>query len=360
MTKPKILQICFGEGYAGSAKMAIVNSFYLQKMGYEIGFIVSENSLTGKRTIECGLNTKAFNSSLPFKELFEQVCGVFEEFRPDFVICNHSLDRKIGIKLRSKYKKTFTNIAYRHNMSESFPVIGSIIYNLYYDYSIACSAGVGRSLTKSGILKKKVKVVHYGIELPENIKEISGESVRKKYNFEGKIVIGNSAWFHKERKGFDILFKAFSALEDKYVLMVIGIPQEKQEEVYAYASEFGIDKDRIILPGYVENTWEYYKAMDIFVFPSRSEGFPISPLEAGAAGLPIIATDIPGTNEFIFNGKTGLLVSVQRPEELVNAILKLNLNMEYGKRMGQEAYNSIIENYTAEKYAERLDKLFSV
>ncbi|MDP4117441.1 MAG: hypothetical protein Q8903_15000, partial [Bacteroidota bacterium] len=144
MTKFKILQVCFGEGYAGSAKMAIVNSFYLKDMGYDIKFLVSENSLTGKRTAECGLNTTAFNSNMPFNELFAQICKVFDEFKPNFVICNHSLDRKIGIKLRSKYKKTFTNIAYRHNMSESFPIIGSLIYNIYYDYSIACSAGVGK------------------------------------------------------------------------------------------------------------------------------------------------------------------------------------------------------------------------
>lgn len=357
MTKLKILQICFGEGYAGSAKMAIVNSTYLKDMGYDIKFLVSENSLTGKRTIESGIDTAALNSSLPFNELFTQICKIFEKFKPNFVICNHSLDRKIGIKLRSKYKKTFVNIAYRHNMSESFPIIGSLIYNIYYDFSIACSVGVGKSLTKSGILKSKVKVVHYGIEVPDNINEISGKSIRDKYNFADKIVLGNSAWFHKERKGFDILFKAFSALNEKYVLMVIGIPEEKQAEVFSYAKEFGIAKERIILPGYVDNVWEYYKAMDMFIFPSRSEGFPIAPLEAAAAKLPIIASDIPGTNEFIFDGETGLLFNTQKPEELVNAILKLNLNPDYGKRMGNAAYNSIIEKYTAPKYAERLKSI---
>ena len=95
-------------------------------------------------------------------------------------------------------------------MSESAPIIGAIIYNLYNDYLISCSKGVGKSLIKSGIRKSKVKVIHNCIEVPENIGSISGNVIRKKYAFEGKIVLGLSTWFHKERKGFDILFKAFS------------------------------------------------------------------------------------------------------------------------------------------------------
>ena len=48
----KVLQICFGDGYAGSAKMAILSSELLQKRGFEVIFLASQNSLTEKRALD--------------------------------------------------------------------------------------------------------------------------------------------------------------------------------------------------------------------------------------------------------------------------------------------------------------------
>ena len=133
--------------------------------------------------------------------------------------------------------------------------------------------------------------------------------------------MGISSWFHKERKGFDILFKAFSKLDERFVLLIIGIPKENQKEVFEYASTFGIADDRIIMPGFIDNIYEYYKAMDMFLLPSRSEGFSLALLEAAASGLPIIASNIPGNDEFIEHKKNGLLFDLSKPDELTQHIL---------------------------------------
>jgi hypothetical protein len=109
-----------------------------------------------------------------------------------------------------------------------------------------------------------VKVINNCIEIPENLEAISGKNVKEKNPLSNKIVLGLSTWFHKERKGFDILFKAFSELDNNFILFIIGIPAEMQIDVLNYAAEFGIDKNKIIMPGYVENIWNT-EAMDIFL-----------------------------------------------------------------------------------------------
>ncbi len=185
--------------------------------------------------------------------------------KPDFVVAYHSQDRKVVMKIKAKLRKEIISVAYRQNISLSTPFIGSLLYNRYFDFMIACSRGVAKSLFKDGIKKNKVHVIHNTTETPDDISNISGEKIRNQFGMKDRIVLGISSWFHKERKGFDILFEVFSKLDKKFVLLIIGIPKENQKEVFEYASTFGIAEDRIIMPGFIDNIYEYYKAMDIFL-----------------------------------------------------------------------------------------------
>ena len=356
MSNYKIFQFSFGDGYAGSAKIAILSSELLIKKGYDVFLFASKNSLTERRAKEKGIKVFVLDSSQKFKYLMKEIFPLFEQEKPNFVISHHSLDRKVGFKLKRKFPDDFINIGYRHNITKSAPIIGAIIYNRFYDALIACSKGVGDSLVLSGIKKKKVKIIYNGIEVPENINEINGDEVKKKFNLENKIVLGLSTWFHKERKGFDILFKSFSLLDDKFILLLVGIPPENQEDVFNYASEFGIIKDKIIMPGYVDNIWEYYKAMDIFLLPSRSEGFSLALLEAAATGLPIIASDIPGNNEFIRNGENGFLFNLQNSDGMTQLISKLKDDKNVAERISTQAKSDVMNNFLISHYADNLNK----
>lgn len=358
--KPKILQICFGEGYAGSAKMALLASVLLQNSGYPVKFICTKKSLTSQRAKISDLDFVELDSEVNENELFNSLEILYLSYKPDVVISNHSLERKTAVKLKKKYKQSFINIAYRHNESKTIPIIGALIYNKYFEYSVACSYGVARSLEKLGIKKNKIKVIHYGIEIPDNIDSITGDIIKKQLNVDSnKIILGTSSWFHKLRKGFDILFKSLADLNESFILYSVGIPVNLQNEVINYALEFGVNKQRLIFGDYVENIWEHYKAMDIFLLPSRSEGFPLTMLESAASRVPIIASDIPGVNEFIVNEKNGLLFSLKNSETLKNAIMDLSNDRDKINSFRNNAYNDIKEKYTAKHYSENLDEFIS-
>ncbi len=350
-----LFQVSFGDGYAGSAKIAILSSEQLMKRGYDLRLFASENSLTERRAKERGINVISLDTSRDFKNIYAEFKEQFNKLNPEHIISYHSLDRKVGLNLKKEYKKRFYNIAYRQNITKSAPIIGPFIYNRYFDYQIACSQGVADSLIKSGIQKNKVRVIHNGIEFPENINDISGDEIKNKYSLNSKIVLGLSTWFHKERKGFDILFKAVSMLDDKFVLLMIGIPENQQKEVLEYAGTFGIEGKKIIMPGYVDDIWKYYKAMDIFLLTSRSEGFSLALLEAGISSVPLIASNIPGNDEFIKNGENGFLFNLNNTGELIKKINHLGGNPELRKKLGVRAYEDVKHNYTIQNLAERMD-----
>lgn len=355
----KLIQLSFGDGYAGSAKMAILSSKVLLEKGQDVILFVSKNSLTEKRAIEKGINTIALDNNKKLSMLTNEVLFSIKDFNPNFVITYHSLDRKIGIRLKRKLKNELKSIAYRQNMSKSLPIIGSVIYNKYYDYMIACSDGVANNLISSGIKRNKVKVIHNITEYPTNIDSIQGKEIRTSFGIGDKIVLGVSSWFHKERKGFDILFDAVGKTDERFVLMIIGIPVENQNEVYEYAQTFNITKEKIIMPGFVDDIYKYYKAFDIFLLPSRSEGFSLALLEAAASELPIVASNIPGNNEFIINNINGLLFDISNPWELFNAIKYLTENKNTASQFALKAKKKALEEYNMANYGDNLNNFLT-
>jgi glycosyltransferase involved in cell wall biosynthesis len=351
----RILQFSFGDGYAGSAKMAILSSAVLIESGHNVKLFVSNDSLTKKRALEKGIPIIEIESRQKTSLLVKEVMKKLGQEKADFAVAYHSQDRKVVMKLKSTFKKDIISVAYRQNISLSTPIIGALFYNKYFDFMIACSRGVADSLLKQGIKRNKVHVIHNTTEIPESISEISGKKIRNQFRLQDKIVLGISSWFHKERKGFDILFEAFSKLDKKFVLLIIGIPNENQKEVFEYASTFGIAEEKILMPGFIDNIYEYYKAMDIFLLPSRSEGFSLALLEAAASGLPIIASNIPGNDEFIEHGKNGLLFNLSNPDALTQGILQLAVDRKLSTEYGRSAQEYFLKDFTLGRYTEKLN-----
>ncbi|MCW8805266.1 MAG: glycosyltransferase [Ignavibacteriaceae bacterium] len=353
-----ILQFSFGDGYAGSAKMAILSSSALIEKGHNVKLFVSKDSLTKKRASDKGIPIVEIESKQKTSSLVKEVLKNLGKEKLDFAVAYHSQDRKVVMKLKSKLKNEIISVAYRQNISLSTPFIGAFIYNKYFDFMIACSQGVADSLIKEGIKKNKVHVIHNTTEIPIDISTISGTKIRDQFRFDNKIVLGISSWFHKERKGFDILFEAFSKLDEKFVLLIIGILNENQKEVFEYAASFGITKDKIIMPGFVDNIFEYYKTMDIFLLPSRSEGFSLALLEAAASSLPIIASEIPGNNEFIVQNKNGLLFDITNSGDLAMNILRLADDKTLADKFGKNAEKTFYNEYSFQRYGEKLNEFF--
>ncbi len=105
-----------------------------------------------------------------------------------------------------------------------------------------------------------------------------------------------------EGKNHRVILEAAAQLTYQYkkknvCCMICGIGK-LQKRLKEYARSLGIEK-QVFLPGYIEDMETVYAAADIFLFPSKREGMPVALMEAMAAGLPVIASDIRGCAELI-------------------------------------------------------------
>jgi glycosyltransferase involved in cell wall biosynthesis len=91
---------------------------------------------------------------------------------------------------------------------------------------------------------------------------------------------------------------------------------------------------------------------DLFVSASWAESFPYNVLEAMAAGLPVVATDVGGTAEAVEHGATGLVVPARDPRALAQAIGKLLDDPERRRRLGDAGRRRVSERFTVERMLE--------
>lgn len=117
------------------------------------------------------------------------------------------------------------------------------------------------------------------------------EKMREKYGLDGKFVVGHVGHFLPAKNHEKILgvFKRISEKRDAALMLTGDGPLE--EDVRSMAERLGI-ADRLIITGAMPDVEKSYQAMDVFLFPSRYEGFGMAMIEAQAGGLACVASDV--------------------------------------------------------------------
>lgn len=134
-------------------------------------------------------------------------------------------------------------------------------------------------------------------------------------------------------KDFATLVEALAATRADYRAAFVG-EGPLLPEIAATIRQQGLT-DRIDLLGNRGDVPGVLASADVFVLSSRSEGFPVSILEAMAAGLPVIATDVGGVAESVVDGETGLLVPPGDPGALAAALERILTDRALRLRLGE-------------------------
>jgi len=197
-------------------------------------------------------------------------------------------------------------------------------------------------LARSRILRKfqnKTIIIPNGINLSDFQISQSQDKCRDMLNLpaEKRIVLFLGSLV--SQKGPQILLSAMKTVQRRYpdtYLVVCGSGWLK-ENLIETATKSKL-KDNVVFTGYVptDRTPLYYRAADIFVLPSFSEALPLTLLEAGAAGLPIVATDVGGVSDILHDGVNGLITKIGDPEDLAGKIVSLLDDKELREEMAKK------------------------
>ena len=156
-------------------------------------------------------------------------------------------------------------------------------------------------------------------------------------------------------KGYDVLLQAVSQV-DRVKLVMLGEGSERAA-LEKLAAHLGIG-DRVKLLGWLDNPRDYLPKFDIFVQPSRSEGFPLAIVEAMLAARPVIATRVGSVAEAVIDGETGLLVNKDGIDALARAVRHLRDNAKVRYKFGQRGREIALAAYTVEKMTISYERLW--
>lgn len=115
----------------------------------------------------------------------------------------------------------------------------------------------------------------------------------------------------------------------------------------------------VLLLGQRDDVPSLLRSADVFVFCSRTEGLPNSLLEAMAAGVAVVTTNVPGCRDVIQDGHTGLLAEPGSPEAIADGIERLLSDPELARRLGERAQKWVSEQADLESWVQRWALLYN-
>lgn len=335
--------------------MNYVSNFNLEK--FDITILVGEKVIDTyrKRCESLGVKVK----ELPHRKekTFSFYKKLYKELsRGNFDIVHvHGSNASIAIELfLAKINGVKIRIANSHNTTCTNMVAHKLMkpfFNMLYTDGMACGKLAGQWLFE----QKEFTVIPNGFNTADfQFDNDLRKSVRKRLGLENKLVLGHIGRFNSQ-KNHEYILKIFGGVakvnKDAILLLVGDGPDYLKVKSLVDRSPY---KERIILYGETDMPKNLYMAMDIFVFPSRFEGLPVTLLEAQITGLPCIVSD-KVTPEVKLSKWCKFLSIETTPDEWIDACLNFkNLNREsfYKENIDR------IQAYDISKNSKYLEKIY--
>lgn len=306
-------------------------------------------------------SVSAGNDALAGKELY----GHFRDLRPDIV---HTHNPKPGV---------YGRLAAR---AARVPVIVNTVHGLYAQADDplpkrAAVYGLERvaafcshaelvqnpedleTLARMGVPRRKLHQLGNGIDLtrfdPTAVSASDRASLRAEMGAGPDDVVcgavGRLVW----EKGYRELFTAAAALRESHpqlkLVVVGGSDPEKADALSDADIEAATRDGGVRFLGHRDDVERLYAAFDVHVLASHREGFPRSPMEAAAMGLPVVATAIRGCRQVVDDGRTGLLVARQDARALADAIGALASDPARRTAMGEAARGKAVLEFDQQR-----------
>lgn len=220
--------------------------------------------------------------------------------------------------------------------------------NFFVDGILANSSAVKQSvIEKEGYPESQIDIIFNGIDTGVfSTDDSSRQKQRCAMGVNDQAVLVGSVGNIRPVKGYDILVEAAAIVckSDQAVRFSHAGEGALKEQLEARCMELGIS-DRFNFMGANRDVQTFLSALDIYVQPSRSEGLSNAIIEAMAARLPVVATDVGGNPDLIENDVTGLLTPSEDSSALAEKILQLVRQPTMRSALADRAFNKVLEKF---------------
>lgn len=202
--------------------------------------------------------------------------------------------------------------------------------------------------------RKTAMVNGVGVDLSRFEVDVDRDAVRSKLGIPQDAHVLISVGEHSARKNHETVVRALALLENVHLLFC-GVG-DREESLKAMAKELGVEEYTHFL-GFRRDVPELLMASDVFVFPSLQEGLPVSQMEAMAAGLPCVVSDVRGNADLIQNGEGGFLRKPYDCAGFAEDIAMLLGDPALRESMAQRN-RSVMKNYSLDAVIGQMTELY--
>jgi glycosyltransferase involved in cell wall biosynthesis len=214
-------------------------------------------------------------------------------------------------------------------------------------------------LRRHGVPARKTRILHNSVEPAAPVSDTGRDELRRQLGIapHARVVltVGRLSYEKAQRD----LIDAIAHIRPRWPavrLVVVGDGPERMRLERQTASL--AQRDVVVFAGHVVDVRPVYAIADVFVLPSLSEGSPNVLLEALAAGVPVVATEVGGVRELIEHEANGLLTPPADPKAMADAIERVLSDEVSAAARSREGRKRVLQDFAPETYSARLLELY--
>lgn len=372
--RTKICYIITKGNWGGAQKYVYNLATNLPKEKYEVVVILGEGQTLKTKLEENKIRVfeiESLKRNISLKDeikSFSDIFKIIKKEKPDVLHLNSPKASGIGALIGRilNVPKIITTVhGFTWNEDRNILQKSLIYFFSWITIILTHKTIVIASTEKNEVLKlplinsEKIILIRNGVE---KIPFVEKDDARKKLLSDvGKKDAGSVLWLgtiaelHRN-KGLEYLINSLSKVNKPFICFIIGEGEEREklEKIIKRNNLEG----RVFMPGFIDSANHYIKAFDIFILPSIKEGFPYAILEAGSAGLPVIASSVGGIGDIIENNKNGILIPAKNSGEIVKSINYLINFSDKQSSFGSNLREKVLNEFSIDKMLEEIKKLY--
>lgn len=285
------------------------------------------------------------------------VLKVVDDFDPR-ILQGHMYHSNILVRAVGLIRRGLKVVNTRHIDFEPMPrrIVNSLT-SFAVDETMVFSQKVLDAEKRESPFGPSPRLITYGIDL--SVSSVGREEARLRMGVPEKGRVWIAVGRLSRQKGFDLLLEAFgkiAAQEEKPWLVIVGEGDQRQSlmEMSARSSL----TDHILFLGDRGDAVDLMTGADYFVLSSLWEGGPLVVLEAMAAGLPVVATDVGDVSSMVVDGETGFVVQPSRPDELARAMKQMMDLDSRARELGQAGLERVRKLYDYSSTQREMERCY--
>lgn len=345
-------------GWGGQENRTINELIGMRERGHELAVVSRPGARILERAAELGFPNYAIDmrGAIDFPAIFK-LRALIRRFQADIVNTHSGRDTQLaGLAARSIPRRRPRIVRTRHL---ALPITSKFSYSVLPDHVVTVSQYVGRYLAEAGVPADKITAVPTGVDFARYDRAAVQGSLREELGLAPDALLVGTVAILRIKKGYaEVLDAARPVLErfpDTHFVFAGDGPQFGK--LQARIADEGLG-DRVHMLGLRRDVTNVLASLDVFVLPTHQEALGTAFIEAGAMGVPAVASNVDGVPEVIQDGKTGLLIPAGDGKAVADALCVLLGDAAYRRSMGEYAAEFVRRKFSRQAMAQGMEALY--